>query len=253
MDEQTAEQAGAARLIYRHRLATRLWHWTNALAVILLWMSGMMILNAHPHLYWGEYGANFDTPWFSVSMVFDDGRVPGWLTIPSFYSLAAARRWHLFFALILGFGLLVFMIASLINRHFRRDLTLRREDVSPRHLGRDIAAHARLRFHDPARPAAYNSLQKWSYILVIFIALPLIIVTGLAMSPGMNAAMPWLTDLFGGRQTARSVHFLVAIGLAIFFAVHLLLVLLAGPINELRSIITGWWRTPAPEPQEPRP
>ena len=88
--------------IYRHRLATRLWHWINAVSVIVLLGSGLMILNAHPHLYWGQFGANFDEPWFSVSMVFADGRVPGWLTIPSNYSLSAGRRWHLFFALVLG-------------------------------------------------------------------------------------------------------------------------------------------------------
>lgn len=239
--------------IYRHRLATRLWHWINAVTVIVLLGSGLMILNAHPHLYWGQFGANFDEPWFSVSMVFADGRVPGWLTIPTNYSLSAARRWHLFFALVMGFGLLAFMIASLINRHFKRDLTVVREDVSPKHLARDVREHLALRFHDPKRPARYNSLQKWSYILVIFVLLPLIILTGLTMSPGMNAAWPWLLDLFGGRQSARSIHFIVAMLLAGFIVVHLALVILAGVWNETRSMITGWWRVPEHKPSEEAP
>lgn len=240
-------------MIYRHRLATRLWHWINAVAVIVLLGSGLMILNAHPHLYWGEFGANFDEPWFSVSMVFGDGRVPGWLTIPSNYSLSAGRRWHLFFSLILGFGLLAFMIASLINRHFKRDLTLSREDVSPKHLAHDVREHLALRFHDSKKPARYNSLQKWSYILVIFVMLPLVILSGLTMSPGMNAAWPWLLDLFGGRQSARSIHFIVAMLLAGFIVVHLALVILAGVWNEARSMITGWWRVPKHHRQEDKP
>ena len=98
--------AAAGSVIRRHRLATRLWHWINAVAIIVLLGSGLMILNAHPQLYWGQYGANFDQPWFRVAWVFEGGRVPGWLTIPSSYNLALARRWHLFFALVLGFGLL---------------------------------------------------------------------------------------------------------------------------------------------------
>lgn len=89
---ERAERGG--ELVYRHRLPTRLWHWTNAVAIIVLLMSGLMISNAHPHLYWGEYGANFDQPWWSPP------RFPGWATIPSTYNLALARHWHLFFAWI---------------------------------------------------------------------------------------------------------------------------------------------------------
>ena len=125
-----------------------------------------------------------------------------------------------------------------------------REDVSPRHLAHDVREHLALRFHDPKKPARYNSLQKWSYILVIFVMLPLVILTGLTMSPGMNAAWPWLLDLFGGRQSARSIHFIVAMLLAGFIVVHLALVILAGVWNELRSMITGWWRVPEHRPLE---
>ena len=109
-----------------------------------------------------------------------------------------------------------------------------------RGLPRDIADHARLRFHHTAR---YNVLQKLAYASVLFVALPLIIATGLTLSPGFNAAAPWLLDLFGGRQTARTIHFLIMLGLVGFFAVHMLMILAAGPLNEIRSILTGWYRT----------
>ncbi|GAA0726252.1 cytochrome b/b6 domain-containing protein [Sphingomonas japonica] len=261
MTDLRADQApfetprAAGRRVYRHRLATRIWHWVNAITVIVMIGSGLMILNAHPHLYWGQFGANLDTPWFSVSEVFEGGRVPGWLTIPSTYNLALARRWHLFFALILAFGLLAYLLVSIANRHFQRDMKFRSEELRPAHLAHDVREHLALRFHDPKRPADYNTLQKLSYVAVLFVLLPLIIATGLTMSPGINAAAPWLLDLFGGRQSARSIHFIVTMLLIGFIIVHLALVILAGVWNELRSMITGWWRLPSPEaqPVEPRP
>ncbi|WP_315761265.1 cytochrome b/b6 domain-containing protein [Sphingomonas sp. Y38-1Y] len=230
--------------IAKHKLATRLWHWISALAIFVLLGSGLMILNAHPQLYWGQFGANFDQPWFRIAWVFEGGRVPGWLTIPSTYNLALARRWHLTFALILGFALLAFMIASLLNRHFQRDLRLRAAELSPGHLAHDVREHLALRFHDPERPGAFNTLQKLSYVGVIFLALPLVIATGLTMSPGFNAVAPWLLDLFGGRQSARSIHFIASMAIAAFIVVHLALVILAGPLNEVRSMVTGRWRVP---------
>lgn len=229
--------------VYRHRFVTRIWHWINAVAIFILIGSGLGISNAHPRLYWGRYGANFDAAWLELP------RFPAWLTIPASYNLAISRRWHLFFALLLGFGLLGYMLVSLLNRHFARDLKLGRRELSAQHLGADLRAHLALRFHDPEDPRAYNVFQKLSYVAVIFILLPLVILTGVALSPGMNAAWPWLLDVFGGRQSARSIHFLCMIGLALFTVLHLALVILAGPVNEVRSMVTGWWRVP----EEPRP
>jgi thiosulfate reductase cytochrome b subunit len=225
--------------VFRHRLTTRLWHWINAVALIILIGSGLGISNAHPRLYWGRYGANFDAAWLELR------RFPAWLTIPASYNLAISRRWHLFFALVIAFGLLGYMVASLINRHFARRLRLRRGDLTAAHVLADVRAHLDFRFHDPAEPEAYNVLQRLSYVAVIFVLLPLVIVSGLALSPGMDAAWPGLTELFGGRQSARSVHFLCMAALALFTIVHLTLVILAGPINEVRSMVTGWWRVPA--------
>ncbi|MEH3103026.1 MAG: cytochrome b/b6 domain-containing protein [Sphingomonas phyllosphaerae] len=228
----------AATVIHRHRLATRIWHWINAVAIFILIGSGLGISNAHPHLYWGRFGANFDHAWAHLP------RFPAWLTIPASYNLAISRRWHLFFALVLAFSLLAYMMVSLLNRHFQRDLRVRRRDVGAAHLVADLRAHLALRFHDPEAPGEYNALQKLSYVAVIFLALPLVILTGLALSPGMNAAWPWLLDLFGGRQSARSLHFIAMAVIAAFTIVHLALVLLAGWRNELRSMLTGRWRVP---------
>lgn len=228
----------AGNLVKRHGIPTRIWHWVNAVAIIVMLMSGLTISNAHPHLYWGEYGANFDQPWYSPP------HFPAWATIPSGYNLALARTWHLAFAWVLAFGLLFYLIASLITRHIQRDLTLTRAEIAPSHVWADIKDHIRLRFPTGAAALRYNILQKLTYILVIFVLIPLLIVTGLGLSPGFNAILP-IPDLFGGRATTRSIHFLCAGGIALFIVVHLVLVLLAGPYNEVRSMITGRYRIPA--------
>lgn len=263
---------GQVKRIYRHRLPTRIWHWLNAATLLILLMSGLMIFNAHPRLYWGQYGANADHAWFAIGSSPETGFVrigrariettgvlgrwtdargveqtwafPGWATIPTSYSLADGRRWHLFFAWVLSIALTLYMLWALFGGHLAKDLHIRRGEWSPRHIWQDIKDHARLRFPRGEAAARYNILQKFSYIGVIFILLPLMILTGLTMSPGFNATAPWLLDLFGGRQSARSVHFIAAWALVLFFLVHIVMVLLAGPVNEVRSMITGWFRLP---------
>ncbi len=226
--------------IFRHRLSTRLWHWVNALSVFIMLMSGLMISNAHPFLYWGQYGANFDHSWLAVP------RWPGWMTIPSDYSLAVARHWHFAFAWVLGVGFTLYLIRALWNGHLRRDIALSLSEVAPSHLWDDIKKHAKFDFS--SEDARYNPLQKITYSLVLFVLLPGAILTGLCLSPGFGGIAPWLVDLFGGRSSARSIHFLCAAGFAAFIVVHLALVVLAGPINEIRSMITGWFTPHPPKP-----
>lgn len=265
-------------LVRRHRLSTRVWHWVNAVTLLVMLMSGLMIFNAHPRLYWGEYGANFDEPWLRIgtlqnmrtgersgflqigSQRFDttgvlglwkdpEGReqhraFPHWATIPSRYSLAAARIWHLAFAWVLALGLLFYLLWSLINGHLRRDIHITRAEWSPRRLLHDVTQHARLRFPAGAAALRYNVLQKLAYAGVLFVLLPLMIATGLAMAPATDAWAPIFTEAFGGRQSARSVHFICAFLLVAFFLVHIVMVVLAGPYNEVRSMITGRYRLP---------
>ncbi|WP_336986198.1 cytochrome b/b6 domain-containing protein [Altererythrobacter aquiaggeris] len=215
----------------KHVLSTRLWHWVNTISLIVLFMSGLNISNAHRYLYWGHSGFDRADAWTQVV------RFPGWMTIPDYYSLAVARDWHLLFAWPFAFGLLLFMIAALLNGHAKRDLTTRRNDWKWASIKQDIGAHLKLNFdHGDGK---YNFLQRLSYGLVIFIGLPLMIFTGLAMSPAMDANWPILVDVFGGRQSARSIHFIVAFGLFAFFILHIVMVLLAGPVGQLRDMILG--------------
>ena len=230
-------------MVARHRISTRIWHWINALTLLVMLMSGLMIFNAHPRLYWGHYGANGDPAWLEIP---ESGGVafPGWMTIPGDYSLADARLWHLAFAWLLAFGLLGYLLVSLVNGHLRRDLLIHAREWHPGHLWHDVVEHARLRFPTGLAALRYNILQKLAYGAVLFVLLPGIIASGLAMAPALDAAWPWLVDLFGGRQSARSFHFIFAGLLVGFFVVHIAMVLLAGPLNEVRSMITGRYRLP---------
>lgn len=276
IDEGKEAQASPSKkgpLVYRQNRWTRLTHWTWAFALFFLLLSGLQIFNARPQLYIGKesgfgynntilqigaedtaagprgfteiFGHRFDTTgvlgWSGPPGNERARAFPSWATIPSYYDLGTARVVHFFFAWILSAALLVWLLAGLFNGHIRRDLAPRLADI--RNLPRDIADHVRLRFHHSGR---YNTLQKLAYGGVLFVLLPLMILTGLAMSPSMNAVLPFLNELFGGRQTARTIHFAVMVLLVLFFLVHMLMILAAGPINELRSIITGWYRTDPP-------
>jgi thiosulfate reductase cytochrome b subunit len=233
-------------VIYRHSVLTRILHWLNAVCVFLVLMSGLQIFNAHPRLYWGEYGANADTAFIQIG----SHNAPGekafaqWATIPSWQDLAGGRRWHFFFAWVLVFNSALYLLVSFLNGHVRRDLVPSRAELTPRHLVREIWNHLRLRFRFADAGGRYNSLQKLAYLGVIFVLAPMMLVTGLTMSPGIDAAAPWLLDLLGGRQSARTLHFLTAMLIVLFIVVHLVMVLLAGPLNELRSMITGRFTVP---------
>lgn len=235
-------------MVRRHHLFTRLWHWTNVVTVTIMLMSGLMIFNAHPRLYWGHYGANAaghpDHPWLNLSHINGGVPFPPSVTIPSHYSLSDARLWHFAFAWVLVVALTLYLVWSLVRGHLRRDLAPQRAELSPSHLWHDIKEHARLRFPTGIAALQYNILQKLAYGSVLLVMLPGVILTGMTMSPGLNAALPWLVELFGGRQSARSIHFLCAAGLVAFFLVHIAMVVLAGPINEVRSMLTGWYRLP---------
>ncbi|CAN7188181.1 cytochrome b/b6 domain-containing protein [Phenylobacterium sp. LjRoot164] len=258
----TDNQSPPVRL---HGLTTRLTHWINAAALLVLLLSGLQIFNAHPALYWGDV-STFARPWVSMFAAERGGEAigitkigstyvettgvlgfsgnevrgfPSWATLPSYRSLADGRRWHFAFAWLFALNGLVYLVAGLIGGHFRRDLLPSRDQLSPRHLLGEIVDHARLRFARGEAARRYNALQKLSYLGVVFVLLPLMVLTGLSMSPGMNAGFPWLPELFGGRQSARTIHFITAGLIVAFVAVHLAMVVLSGPLNGLRSMITG--------------
>ena len=222
---------------YRHPLPVRLTHWVNALCLLVLLMSGLQILNAHPALYWGE-ASPFERPLLAFGS--GDARAfPGWITLPGWQDLASGRRWHFFFAWLFVLNGLAYVAYAIGSGRVRRVLAPDRAEL--RGIGRSLADHLRLRFPHGEQARRYNVLQKLSYLAVLFGLLPLMLLTGLTMSPGMDARLHFLTAVFGGRQSARSIHFFTAAALVLFFVIHMLAMLAAGPLNEMRSIVTGWF------------
>jgi thiosulfate reductase cytochrome b subunit len=259
---------GPYTLVRRHTVVVRLSHWINALCLLVLFMSGLQIFNAHPALYWGKT-SNFDHPILSMSAENDDSGAltgitqigshrfkttgvlgaspvdgvptargfPAWITLPGPQWLAMGRLWHFAFAWLLAINGVLFIAWALARGHAKNDLWPTQDDI--RHLPREIADHAQLKFPKGDAARRYNGLQKLAYVVVIFGLGPLIVLTGLTMSPTMDAAFPQLLWLFGGRQSARTIHFLCAFSFFGFFLVHIAMVILSGAWNNLRSMITG--------------
>jgi thiosulfate reductase cytochrome b subunit len=260
-------------LYYRHSLPVRSLHWINVVALTILLLSGLNIFSAHPALYWGKSSYSGRPPLFEISTREDDdgdpvgvttifghdfvttgvlgasegpdgelvGRAfPSWLTIPDSRWLAMARRWHFFFAWVFVINGLCYLAYSIGSRHLVRDLAPDKPEL--RSIGRSIVEH--LRFKHPTGEAAkrYNVLQKLAYLAVIFILLPLVILMGFGMSPRLDSVFPGWVDLFGGRQSARTIHFIVAWLLVAFVLVHVFEVIVSGLWNHLRSMITGRYR-----------
>ncbi|MGH6612231.1 MAG: cytochrome b/b6 domain-containing protein [Burkholderiaceae bacterium] len=260
-------------LYYRHTLPVRVMHWINFIALTILFMSGLHIFNAHPALYWGDssysgrpplleigsrqtasgelvgvttvFGREFDTTGVLGVSTYSNGQpnqhaFPAWSTIPGPYSLALARDWHFFFAWIFVINGVAYVLYSLFSCHLVRDLAPTTSDV--RGIGGSIVDH--LKFKHPTGEASkrYNVLQKLAYLSVIFVLLPLVILAGWAMSPWLNSIFPGWVDLLGGRQSARTIHFIVAWLLFLFVAVHVFEVIISGFWNHMRSMITGRYR-----------
>jgi thiosulfate reductase cytochrome b subunit len=253
-------------------------HWINVLAFIALLLSGLQIFNAHPALYWGkssydghppilQMGARLDAQGNPVGVTRVFGHefnttgvlgasagmggqpvqrgFPAWITLPSQQWLAMGRRWHFFFAWVLVINGLAYIAYTLASRHLARDLMPTRADW--RSIGQSIKDHLLLRHAQGEAARRYNILQKLAYLGVIFVLFPLLIVMGWAMSPGLNALFPGWVDVFGGRQSARTLHFVVAWLLVGFVFIHLFEVVIGGFWNNLRSMITGRYRIAADE------
>jgi thiosulfate reductase cytochrome b subunit len=279
-----AAARGEWRTVLRHRLPLRLMHWINLLCMLVLVGSGLQIFNAHPALYWGPV-SDFADPAFATDAVRGaDGRArgittigdrqfdttgvlgvskradgmrvkrgfPEWATIPGPRSLALGRRWHFFFAWLWVINGACYLLWSLASRHLTRDLAMQRRDW--RAIPASVIEHLRFRHPVGDEAARYNPLQKLAYLGVIFVLAPLAVLTGLAMSPQMDSVLGWWLQLVGGRQSARTIHFVVMSLFVLFTLVHVLMVVYAGPINEMRSMISGRFRVRYPaDGREPRP
>lgn len=254
-------------LVYRHNWITRLTHWVNTLGLLILLMSGLQIFNAYPHLHWGSK-AEPEEAFFSIYATSEDGEIrgytqfygrriettgffgvqstemgvsprafPSWLTIPGYFWLAGGRRWHFFFAWVFVLNGLLYFLYNVATGHLRKFL-LAPKDTSK--LFPMILYYLRIRRESPQEDE-YNPLQKMAYTGVFFILTPLIILSGLAMSPQMDVAFNWLPAMFGGRQSARSFHFLSTFLFALFTFGHIFMVLTTGLLNNMRSMVTGWY------------
>lgn len=268
-DRTPTSETGGTMLVKRHSLVVRLTHWVNVLCLTMLLMSGLQIFNARPQLDFGNT-TDFDHPPFSIQADevngqkrgfvqigqhrFDttgvlglskvDGQLterafPAWATLPSYQDLGTGRSVHFLFAWLFVINGLIYLLWGFATQHFWRDLVPTGQQW--RHIGGSIREHLLLRFPRGEEARAYNVLQKITYIVVVFLLLPLIVLAGWTMSPALDAALPGLLDLFGGRQTARSIHFMAAWGIVLFVLIHVVLVLLSGVFNNMRAMITGWY------------
>lgn len=226
------EPLATKRSYYRHSLAVRIMHWLNVVALGVLLMSGLQIFNAHPALNWGRSSYTGAPPFFELAQGF-----PSWMTLPGGRWLALGRRWHLFFAWIFVSNGLFYVIYSIASRHLRRDLTPTRSDWNS--IGRSIIDHLRLRHPTAEAARRYNVLQKLAYLCVIFGLLPFVILMGWALSPRLDTVIPGWVDIVGGRESARTLHFIAAWALVAFVLVHVFEVLITGVFNNLRSMVTG--------------
>ena len=201
------------------------------------------MMGMRPRVITTIFGHAFNTTGVLGASRGDDGALedrgfPSWATLPSYQDLAMGRRWHFFFAWILVLNGLLYFANLIFSRHIR-ELWPSLDDL--RAIPHAIVEHLQLRFPSGDEALHYNVLQKLAYLSVV-IAFPILILAGLTMSPAVDAAFPWLLTLFHGRQAARAVHFLLAAYLVLFLIVHLVMVVLSGPINNMRSMITGRYR-----------
>jgi thiosulfate reductase cytochrome b subunit len=273
--------AASTRSTYRHRLPVRLMHWTNVVCLFVLIGSGLQIFIAHPALYWGD-ASDFARPALSLTgKPGPDGKLrgtaqvgsfradttgflgvsdnlmgkpaarafPTWATIPGAKNLAQGRRWHFFFAWLFVINGAAYWLWSWRARHLRDDLLPTRPEL--RGIGASIVEHAKFRHPTGEAATRYNVLQKLAYLAVIFVLAPGVVLMGLAMSPTMDSVLGWMVDLVGGRQSARTWHFIICFAFIAFIAVHLFMVLVTGPVNQIRAMLTGNYRVHEEAPREP--
>lgn len=212
----------------RHSLLVRVTHWVNAVAFFCLVASGIGILVAFPALYWGETGyPGMEGAWISFGIE------------ENFDHTAWGRNIHFLFAWVLVINGLIYMLKGLLTGHVKRKLLPTRTQLKPRNIRADIWQHMRMKTHKAEEGEGYNFLQKSAYLAVIFILFPMMLLTGLTMSPAVTATFPELFTLFGGRQSARTIHFISASMLLLFFFIHIWQIFLVGAAGEIRAMITG--------------
>jgi thiosulfate reductase cytochrome b subunit len=223
----------------RHSALVRITHWITTLCFFALLVTGVEILISHPRFYWGETGNVLTTPLFKIPIPSSRALVPTGYG----YVLPDQNGWsrylHFQAAWVVVLIGLLYAISILFTGHLRKDLLPGKGDLSWRALRTAIASHLRFARPSEAEARSYNVLQRLSYLFVIFVFFPLVIWTGLAMSPAFVSAIPATVTLLGGQQSARTIHFFVSIALVIFLLVHVVMIFVAGFRSRMRAMITG--------------
>ena len=242
-----ASSVPAATATSRHSLLVRVTHWITALGFLALLTTGAEIVISHPRFYWGETGSVLTAPLFRLHIPSSRAMVPSGYG----YVLPDQNGWsrYLHFQsawLVILTGLL-YLFSAFVTGHLRKDLLPAQSDRSLRAFAAAIAGHLRFRRPAAAEVWSYNLLQRLAYLFVIFVLFPLVIWTGLAMSPAFVSAFPFTVQLLGGQQSARTLHFFVSLALVLFLLVHVAMVIFAGFWSRTRAMITG--RAAAPPGQ----
>lgn len=229
----------APPVVVRHSAFVRITHWIFTLYFFALLVSGVEVLLSHPRFYWGETGTVLTKPLFKLPFPSSRSLVPTGYG----YVLPDQNGWsralHFQSAWIVGLTGLLYALYGFISGHFRKSLLPAKSDLSGRELSTAIRNHLRFARQTEAEAWSYNSLQRMAYLSVIFFLFPLVIWTGLAMSPAFVSAFPWSVTVFGGQQSARTLHFFVSLALVLFLVVHVVMVFVAGFRSRMRAMITG--------------
>jgi thiosulfate reductase cytochrome b subunit len=239
----------------RHALWVRVSHWIVTASVLTLVFSGFEILMVHPRLYWGEAGNDLTRAWLElpISRNYKHG---GWSTPVPFFENAggpvSARRtyqifnqngWGRSLHFLAAWGMLlpgaIYLVIGLFRGHFRAHIWPGARELAPRHILRDVVDHVYFRIPPASGGPQYGVLQKTSYALVIFVAAPMMVLSGVTMAPAFTAAFPALLDIFGGYQSARTIHFLTFVSLALFVSVHVVMVIASGFRRQIRGMTVG--------------
>ena len=227
------------KLAPRHSALVRVTHWITTICFFALLVSGVEIVISHPRFYWGETGNVLTKPLFQIPIPSSRRLVPtGYgYTLPD--QNGWSRALHFEAAWIAVLTGLLYVISGLFTRHFRRDMVPHKADLSRRAMLASFEKPLRFKRPGPEEASSYNSLQRLTYLFVIFFLFPLVVWSGLAMSLGFISAFPWTVTLLGGRQSARTIHFFVSIALLLFVLVHVYMVYLGGFWKRTKAMITG--------------
>lgn len=235
----SASAVPTATVTSRHSVLVRVTHWITTLCFFALLVTGIEIVISHPRFYWGETGNVLTPTLFKLPIPSSRSLVPTGYG----YVLPDQNGWsrylHFQAAWVVVLTGLLYVISSFFTGHLRKNLLPDKANLSRRAFAGVIVNHLRLQRPSAAEAWSYNLIQRFSYLLVIFVLFPLVIWTGLAMSPAFVSAVPATVTLLGGQQSARTIHFFVSLALLLFVLIHVVMVFVGGFKSRMRAMITG--------------